>query len=66
MVIGTGQNGTCILAEIVSNNVPNKTKNTLINDGIPDFDNLPPWYVGNTKIAELNKRLKNDRKGKKK
>ena len=43
-----------------------KTKNTLINDGIPDFDNLPPWYVGNTKIAELNKRLKNDRKGKKK
>ena len=43
-----------------------KTKITLINDGIPDFDNLPPWYVGNTKIAELNKRLKNDRKGKKK
>jgi mannose-6-phosphate isomerase-like protein (cupin superfamily) len=51
---------------VKSEKYPNdKTKKTLINDGIPDFENLPPWYVGNKKIAELNKRLKNDRKAKK-
>ena len=50
---------------VKSEKYPNdKTKKTLINDGIPDFDNLPPWYQGNTKIEELNKRLKNDREGK--
>ena len=50
---------------VKSEKYPNdKTKKTLINDGIPDFDNLPPWYEGNTKIEELNKRLKNDREGK--
>ena len=54
----------CAVA-VKSEKYPNdKTKNTLINDGIPDFDNLPPWYEGNTKIEELNKRLKNDREGK--
>ena len=51
---------------IKSEKYPNdKTKKTLINDGIPDFENLPPWYVGNKKIAELNKKLKNDRNRKK-
>ena len=50
---------------VKSEKYPNdKTKKTPINDGIPDFDNLPPWYEGNTKIEELNKRLKNDREGK--
>ena len=50
---------------VKSEKYPNdKTKKTLINDGIPDFDNLPTLYEGNTKIEELNKRLKNDREGK--
>jgi len=37
----------------------------LIDDGIPDYDNVPPWYEGNEKIAEINKRLKNEREGRK-
>ena len=44
----------------------NQSSGSLIDDGIPDFDNLPPWYKGNKKIAELNERLKNERKGIKK
>ena len=52
------------VAAFIYNGHNGKTKKTLINDGIPDFDNLPPWYEGNTKIEELNKRLKNDREGK--
>ena len=43
----------------------NKSTQTLIDDGIPDFDNLPPWYTGNNKIAELNKRLKKERRERK-
>jgi uncharacterized cupin superfamily protein len=38
----------------------------LIDDGIPDYDSVPPWYEGNEKIAEINKRLKNEREDQKK
>ena len=38
----------------------------LIDDGIPDYDSVPPWYKGNEKIAEINKRLKNEREDRKK
>ena len=38
----------------------------LIDDGIPDYDSVPPWYEGNEKIAEINKRLKNEREDRKK
>ena len=52
---------------IKSNKYSNKqSSRALIDDGIPDFDNLPPWYRGSEKIMELNKRLKNERKEKKK
>jgi len=37
----------------------------LIDDGIPDYDNVPPWYEGNKKIAEINKRLKHEREARK-
>jgi hypothetical protein len=37
----------------------------LIDDGIPDYDNVPPWYEGNEKIAEINKRLKNEHEARK-
>ena len=37
----------------------------LIDDGIPDYDNVPPWYEGNEKIAEINQRLKNDHEARK-
>tara|TARA_B100000678_G_scaffold54684_1_gene43815 strand:+ start:67 stop:540 length:474 start_codon:yes stop_codon:yes gene_type:complete len=38
----------------------------LIDDGIPDYDSVPPWYEGNEKIAEINKRLKNEGEDRKK
>lgn len=38
-----------------------KGSRTLIDDGIPDWDNLPPWCVGNEKIAKINERLKAER-----
>jgi mannose-6-phosphate isomerase-like protein (cupin superfamily) len=45
---------------------PKSTKSrALIDDGIPDYDNVPPWYEGNKKIAEINKRLKHERKARK-
>lgn len=34
---------------------------TLIDDGVPDWDNLPPWCAGNEKIAKINERLKAER-----
>lgn len=30
----------------------------LIDDGIPDYDDLPPWYQGDTIASENNARLK--------
>jgi mannose-6-phosphate isomerase-like protein (cupin superfamily) len=32
----------------------------LIDDGIPDFDHLPPWYEGNEKVRALNQKLKRE------
>ena len=34
---------------------------SLIDDGIPDWGNLPPWCEGNEKIVEINKKLKAQR-----
>ena len=36
----------------------NPKNNSLIDDGIPDWDHLPPWYEGNNKIIELNKKIR--------
>jgi oxalate decarboxylase/phosphoglucose isomerase-like protein (cupin superfamily) len=30
----------------------------LIDDGVPDFDDIPPWYAGDRSVAENNLRLK--------
>ncbi|MBE0585680.1 MAG: cupin domain-containing protein [Desulfofustis sp.] len=30
----------------------------LIDDGIPDYDDIPPWYQGNLTVVENNARLK--------
>lgn len=30
----------------------------LIDDGIPDYDDIPPWYAGDPEIRENNQRLK--------
>lgn len=41
-----------------------KTKgasSTLINDGIPDWEALPPWYEGNEKIRAYNQQLRQRR-----
>lgn len=29
-----------------------------IDDGIPDYDDIPPWYSGNPRVVQLNKKLK--------
>ena len=38
-----------------------KGSSSLIDDGIPDWENLPPWCEGNEKIIEINKKLKAQR-----
>lgn len=30
----------------------------LIDDGIPDYDDIPPWYAGSPEITEKNRQLK--------
>lgn len=30
----------------------------LIDDGIPDYDDIPPWYAGDPQVVERNRRLK--------
>ena len=37
------------------------SSSTLIDDGIPDWENLPPWCEGNEKVIEINKKLKAQR-----
>ena len=38
-----------------------KGSSSLIDDGIPDWENLPPWCEGNEKIVEINKKIKTQR-----
>lgn len=30
----------------------------LIDDGIPDFDDIPPWYAGNAEVKRKNEEMK--------
>ena len=30
----------------------------MIDDGIPDYDDVPPWYEGDAAIAQRNAQLK--------
>ncbi|MDP6339053.1 MAG: cupin domain-containing protein [Candidatus Marinimicrobia bacterium] len=51
-----------ILGALPAEGFPRKAgSTTLIDDGIPDWENLPPWYVGNEKVIEINKKLKAQR-----
>lgn len=36
----------------------NPNSRYLIDDGIADYDDIPPWYAGNSEVAERNSRLK--------
>jgi len=48
-----------IMGALPAKGFPRKASSTtLIDDGIPDWDTLPPWCEGNKKIIELNKKLK--------
>ncbi len=51
-----------ILGALPADGFPRKaSSSTLIDDGIPDWDNLPPWYEGNEKVIGINKKLKAQR-----
>jgi len=56
-------NGTTPLRIICAGGVPagypkHATSRYLIDDGIPDYDDIPPWYAGDPAVAENNARLK--------
>ncbi|MFB2918323.1 cupin domain-containing protein [Aerosakkonema funiforme] len=36
----------------------NSNSRYLIDDGIPDYDDIPPWYEGNPEVAAKNAQLK--------
>ena len=47
----------------VTKGYPNENDSrTLIDDGIPHFDNPPKWYEGNEKIMALNQKMKKNYK----
>lgn len=36
----------------------NPSARYLIDDGVPDYEDIPPWYAGDEKVAARNRRLK--------
>ena len=55
-----------IVGALPAEGFPKDPKNsTLIDDGIPDWDHLPPWCEGNEKIIKLNKKIRAQSEGKK-
>ena len=36
----------------------NSNARYLIDDGVPDYDDIPPWYKGNAEVKEKNIKLK--------
>lgn len=36
----------------------NPETKALIDDGLPFYDEVPSWYVGNEKVLEINRKLK--------
>jgi len=34
---------------------------SLIDDGIPNWEKLPPWYEDNKKVIEINKKIQKER-----
>ena len=49
-----------IVGALPAEGYPKKKNNhgSLIDDGIPDWETLPPWYRGSKKIIELNKKIR--------
>jgi CRP-like cAMP-binding protein len=48
-----------ILGALPAKGFPRRANSkTLIDDGIPDWENLPPWCEGNEKVIELNKKIR--------
>lgn len=35
-----------------------ETSRYLIDDGVPDYDDIPPWYAGDAAVVDNNARLK--------
>ena len=55
-----------IVGALPAEGFPKDPKNSiLIDDGIPDWDHLPPWCEGNEKIIKLNKKIRAQSEGKK-
>ena len=55
-----------IMGALPAEGFPKNPKNsTLIDDGIPDWNHLPPWCEGNEKIIKLNKKIRAQSEGKK-
>ncbi|MDP6966193.1 MAG: cupin domain-containing protein [Candidatus Marinimicrobia bacterium] len=51
-----------IAGGVVTKDYPRNLKSGhLVDDGIPDWDNLPPWCEGNPKIIEINRKLRAQR-----
>ena len=51
-----------IVGALLSSGYPkHKNSRALIDDGIPDWDRLPPWCEGNEKVIELNKKIRAER-----
>ncbi|MDP6628991.1 MAG: cupin domain-containing protein [Candidatus Marinimicrobia bacterium] len=51
-----------IIGAVPAKGYPKKdVSKTLIDDGLPDWENLPPWYEGNEKIVEINKKIRAQR-----
>ena len=52
-----------ILSAIPVEDFPKKKDNhgALIDDGIPNWDELPPWYKDNKKVIEINKKIRSQR-----
>lgn len=55
-----GETGICcICAGGVPMGYPkNPNARYLIDDGVPDYDDIPPWYDGNEDVVKRNNRLK--------
>lgn len=47
-----------LCAGAVPNSDAGRGERVVIDDGIPDFDDIPPWYEGDASVAERNAEFK--------
>ena len=52
-----------IVGALPAEGYPRRKNNhgSLIDDGVPDWETLPPWCKGNKKIIEINKKIRAQR-----